>query len=186
MRRRTALFIVTIPFLLVLGWAAAGTALAGGGCHGEDEATATEGSSSVVRLQGCTFGPTITRVPVGTEVRWVNVAGQTHDVVGRRFEWGSEALDNGQSFAHRFSAAGVYPYSCSFHPGMAGIVVVGGPASADANDIQAAAAIEPASSTDPADGSAVPAIAIGAIGLLGGLVIGAVGMRLVTRRGPAT
>jgi len=132
MRRRTALFIVTIPFLLVLGWAAAGTALAGGGCHGEDEATTTEGSSSVVRLQGCTFGPTITRVPVGTEVRWVNVAGQTHDVVGRRFEWGSEALDNGQSFTHRFATAGIYPYSCSFHPGMAGIVVVGGPASADA------------------------------------------------------
>jgi len=185
MRRRTALFIVTIPFLLVLGWAAAGTALAGGGCHGEDEATTTEGSSSVVRLQGCTFGPTITRVPVGTEVRWVNVAGQTHDVVGRRFEWGSEALDNGQSFAHRFSAAGIYPYSCSFHPGMAGIVVVGGPASADANDIQAAAAIEPASPTEASDGSAMPAIAIGAIGLAGGLVIGAVGMRLVTRRDPA-
>ena len=68
MRRRTALFLATVPFLLVLGWAAAGTALAGGGCHGEEEATTTEGSSSVVRLQGCTFGPTITRVPVGTEV----------------------------------------------------------------------------------------------------------------------
>jgi hypothetical protein len=69
---------------------------------------------------------------------------------------------------------------------MAGIVVVGGPASANGNDIQAAAAIEPASSTETSDGSAMPALAVGAIGLAGGLVIGAVGMRLVTRRGPAT
>jgi len=46
MRRRTALFLAAIPFLLVLGWAAAGTALAGGGCHGEDEATTTEASRS--------------------------------------------------------------------------------------------------------------------------------------------
>jgi plastocyanin len=185
MRRRTALFLATVPFLLVLGWAAAGTALAGGGCHGEDEATATEGSSSVVRLQGCTFGPTITRVPVGTEVRWVNVAGQTHDVVGRRFEWGSEALDNGQSFTHRFATAGIYPYSCSFHPGMAGIVVVGGPTTADANDFEAAAALEPASPTRSSDGSVMPAVAVGAVGLVGGLVIGAVGMRLVSRRDEA-
>ena len=184
MRRRTALFLATVPFLLLLGWAAAGTVLAGGGCHGEDEVTATEGSSSIVRLQGCTFGPAITRVAVGTEVKWINVAGQTHDVVGRRFDWGSEALDNGQSFTHRFTAAGLYPYSCSFHPGMAGIVVVGGPATADANDVQAAAAVEPATPTQ-SDGSVMPAVAVGAIGLLGGLVIGAVGMRLVTRRDEA-
>src|SRR6476659_9089453 len=64
MRRRTAFFLATVPFLLLLGWAAAGTVLAGGGCHGEDEVTATEGSSSVVRRQGCTFGPAITRVAV--------------------------------------------------------------------------------------------------------------------------
>lgn len=184
MRRRTAV-LITLPFLLVLCWAAAGTALAGGGCHGEDEATATDGSSAVVRLEGCTFGPTIARVPVGTEVRWVNVAGQVHDVVGRRFEWGSDALENGQSFTHRFATAGIYPYSCSFHPGMAGMVVVGGPAAANVTDIQAAAAVEPAGPEPASDGSTIPALAAGAVGLLGGVAIGVVGMRLATRRGSA-
>lgn len=181
MRRRLALFLITVPVLLLIGWAAAGAALAGGGCHGEDEAAAVEGATATVTLTGCTFGPAITRVAAGTEVKWINAAGQTHDVVGRRYAWGSEALENGQSFSHRFAAAGLYPYSCSFHPGMAGVVVVGTTQASPAG-IQAAAAIEAADGpTSSADGT-IPAAAAAVLGLVGGLVVAGVGMRLMARR----
>jgi plastocyanin len=183
MRRRTALFLITVPFLLVLGWAAAGSALAGGGCHQEVEASATEASAATtVKLDGCTFAPTITRVPVGTEIKWINVTDGVHDVVGRKFEWSSQALERGQTYAHTFAKPGVYPYSCSFHPGMAGMVVVGSPATADTADIQQAAAVEPVNTGSSSDGSAVPLVAAGAVGLLGGLALGAVGMRAFARR----
>jgi plastocyanin len=184
MRRRTALFLIVLPFLLVLGWAAAGSALAGGGCHKQVEAYASEASgATTIKLDGCTFAPSITRVPVGTEVKWVNAADQVHDVVGRKFEWGSEALANGQSFTHRFATAGVYPYSCSFHPGMAGMVVVGAP-TADVqltSDVQAPTTEPTASDTA---GSMVPIAAAGGLGLLGGLLLG--GLIVSRRRGTDT
>ena len=182
MRRQIALFLIAVPFLLLLGWAAAGGVLAGGGCHQQVEASATEASgATVVKLDGCTFAPSITRVPVGTEVKWINAAGQVHDVVGRRFEWSSQALEDGQSYTHRFAKAGIYPYSCSFHPGMAGMVIVGGPtAAADtqlASDVQAPAA-------DPATGSTestalLPIVAAGGLGLLAGVLVGGA---IVSRR----
>jgi plastocyanin len=182
MRRRTALFLGTVPFLLLLGWAAAGTVLAGGGCHQQVEATPSDASATVVKLDGCTFAPTVARVPVGAEVKWINAAGQVHDVVGRRFEWGSQALENGQSYTHRFATAGIYPYSCSFHPGMAGIVVVGGPTAAV--DAQLASDVQtPTSDAAATDGNSMVAIlAVGGIGLLAGILIGGLGARAMTRR----
>jgi hypothetical protein len=40
--------------------------------------------------------------------------------------WGSfEQLRPGDRTAYRFSEPGVYPYVCSWHPGMVGAVVVG-------------------------------------------------------------
>ncbi len=109
--------------LLAATAVAAPAVLAGGGCHAAAETIPAEGSSVTVRLEGCTFVPTITRVPVGAEVRFVNTSFGQHDITGRMYAWGSELLDSGESYAHRFMAAGLYPYSCSLHPGMAGVVV---------------------------------------------------------------
>ena len=75
MRRNDHLSLALLPFVLLLGWAAAGAALAGGGCHGGERTTATEGSATVVKIDGCTFAPTVTRVPVGAEVTFLNTSG---------------------------------------------------------------------------------------------------------------
>jgi plastocyanin len=184
MRRRITLLLTGVPLILLLGWAAAGAALAGGGCHGENGATATEAASSVVMLDGCTFAPTITRVPAGTEVRWLNKSGQIHDVTGHRFEWGSDALVDGASFAHRFASTGIYAYSCSLHPGMAGIVVVGSPAVA-VEDAAQVAAVEPTATSPTSSDTTVPIVAVAAISLLAGAALGALGARAITRRNDA-
>ena len=187
MRRNVTLSLVLLPFVLLLGWAAAGAALAGGGCHGGELTAATEGSATVVKIDGCTFAPTVTRVPVGAEVTFLNTSVAPHDVTGRNREWGTPSLDVGASFATRFGKAGVYPYSCSLHPGMAGVVIVGAPVAAAADTAPAAADIAPVAATAPAaptsaDNSPIPYLAAGGLGLLAGLGVGAV---VVNRRRPA-
>jgi plastocyanin len=174
MRRRLLVSFATVPFLLLLGLAAAGGATAGGGCHEQGE-TASASSSLVVRIVGCTFGPAINQVPVGASVTFHNVSTGQHDVTGRSFAWRSPMLDVGASFVHRFTAAGIYPYSCSLHPGMAGVVIVGPTDMALASDVQAT----PAAPAEAAAGaSPVPiAIAAGA-----GLLAGVLGAGLLLRR----
>jgi MYXO-CTERM domain-containing protein len=184
MRRNVTLSLALLPFVLLLGWAAAGVAQAGGGCHGGEGTTATEGSATVVKIDGCTFAPSVTRVPVGTEVTFLNTSVSPHDVTGRNREWGTASLDVGESYSTRFRSAGVYPYSCSLHPGMAGVVVVGAPVAAGAADTANAADITPVSATTPAapvsgDNSPIPYLAAGGLGLLAGLGFGAA---LVSRR----
>jgi plastocyanin len=185
MRRAITISLALVPFILVLGWAAAGVALAGGGCHQGIGAAPAEGNATVVKIDGCTFAPTVTRVPVGTQVRFLNTSPQFHDITGRNGEWGSDTLQDGQSFSHSFAVAGLYPYSCSLHPGMAGVVVVGSPVAAAAPaPVADAADIAPVSATAPAppasaDNSPLPYLAAGGLGLLAGVGFGAA---IVTRR----
>lgn len=176
MRRRLLVTFATLPFLLLIGLAVAGGATAGGGCHGGTGATASTASSPVVRIDGCTFQPTVNQVPVGAAVTFFNpLGGGPHDVTGGSGGWRSPMLEGGASYAHRFTESGIYPYSCSLHPGMAGVVIVGPTDIALASDVQAAPS-EP--TTAAADASPLPvAMAAGA-----GLLAGALGAGLLFRR----
>jgi plastocyanin len=174
MRRRLLASIATLPLLAVLGLAVAGIASAGGGCHG-GTGTPSAASAAVVKIDGCTFLPTIDQVPVGATVTFLNSADVPHDVTGRSGSWGSQTLESGGSYAHRFTEAGMYPYSCSLHPGMAGVVVVGPTDMTLASDVQPA---PPAAPAAVAGGSPIPiALAAGA-----GLAVGALGAGLLLRR----
>jgi plastocyanin len=175
MRRRLLVSIATLPFLVILGLVAAGAATAGGGCHG-GTGVPSEATATVVKIDGCTFLPTITRVPVGTAVLFLNSGAGPHDVTGRSGAWGSRMLDPGQSFTQRFTAAGLYPYSCSLHPGMAGVVAVGPSDLGLASDVQVAPPSQPATVSD--GGSPVPVALAGGLGL----VAGALGAGLLLRR----
>lgn len=181
MRRTIKISLALLPFILALGWAAAGVAMAGGGCHEGAGADPAEGNATVVKIDGCTFAPAVTRVAVGTEVRFLNSSPQIHDVTGRNGAWGSAMIREGQSYALRFSVPGLYPYSCSLHPGMAGVVVVGATVAANnAVDIAPVAATVPAAPTSTGDAT-LPILAAGGLGILAGaLVAGAV----VSRRRP--
>jgi plastocyanin len=171
MRRNLSLSIALVPFLLALSWATAGFALAGGGCHQGEGADPIEGNATVVKIDGCTFAPAVTRVAVGTEVRFLNSSPQMHDVTGRNGAWGSAMLKDGQSYALRFSVPGLYPYSCSLHPGMAGVVAVGSPVAAnDAADIAPVSATVPASPTSAGDAT-LPILAAAALGILAGALV---------------
>jgi plastocyanin len=118
--------------ILVLGamlaavplWAIPAEAGGGGGGCGRP---VTEAVGTDVAVRNFCFTPTIIRVRPGQSVVWSNKDGFEHDVVGANFSWGaSQTLPAGETVRYKFSKPGVYPYVCTFHPGMVGAVVVGG------------------------------------------------------------
>lgn len=156
---------------------AASSVSAGGGCHGDLGNVHSEGETTVVRMDVCTFEPTVARVPVGTEVRFHNTAQVTHLVTGDRQSWGSDGeIAPGQEVRHRFAEPGVFPYSCPLHPGMVGAIVVGG------TDVAGAAPAAGGETGDTADAAAVstpagsgiapgPLVAVGLAGVAAGATI---------------
>jgi plastocyanin len=124
MRRGMLLCMIVSAVAAVLGMP--GAAVAGGGCHsgvthddvsGEDKAT--------VRMVNACFSASITTVDPGTSVTFVHDdAGITHNVGGN--QWGYfDDMTKGDAFTVAFDKAGVYPFACSYHPGMTGAIVVG-------------------------------------------------------------
>lgn len=101
----------------------AATAEAGGGCHSD---RITQGSSATISLSKNCFSPAVTTVVAGTKVTWVNKDDIVHTVtgVGRTIS-GMKELKGGDQTSYTFEGEGVFPYSCLYHPGMAGAVVVG-------------------------------------------------------------
>lgn len=114
-----ATLIAVAAFALVPGVAHAS---GGGGCG----QAVTDSTGTKVEIASFCFGPTITRVHPGAEVTFTNLDPVSHSVLGANGSWGGyDALKKNRSVTYRFSEAGVYPYVCTFHIGMVGVVVVG-------------------------------------------------------------
>jgi plastocyanin len=193
MLRRSVAATALAPFLLLVAAFATPVAQAGGGCHMPGPGSEyTEGDgTTVIRMDVCSFSPTISRVAVGTTVRFLNTSTIEHAVVGRSGTWGSEILPVGKEFSETFAAAGTYPFSCPLHPGMVGAIVVGGDAAAPAAPAAAAAPELTTTSTDAAatavsdataDSEPMP-LAVAALAGLGiGAIVGVLGAGAIATR----
>jgi Copper binding proteins, plastocyanin/azurin family len=155
----------------------------------------TEGNATVVRMDVCSFAPTIARVPVGTEVRFLNTANIEHMVLGRNGTWGSQVLQPGMEYSEAFTSAGTYPFECPLHPGMVGAIVVGGgvdavaaaaggvtASTAPAAPASAASTASAAATTAQAGTDPVPILVAGAAGLAAGAIGGALVAVAAARR----
>lgn len=69
------------------------------------------------------FEPASIEVNEGDAVRWVFKGVMEHDVVAEDGSFVSELQKTGE-YVHVFTRAGEYPYDCSVHPEMTGIVTV--------------------------------------------------------------
>lgn len=179
---RTTMKLVTAFALAVAPVvAAAGPARAGGGCH----EGATEGTGSTIRIVDACFTPTILQVKPGETVTWVNDDTFVHNITANG--WGHfDDLQPLARYSATFDQDGLYPFACTLHPGMSGVLVVGagtGPGNGTTVDIAAPieaaapAALVSGESTAASNGWAAPA----AIGVLLGLVAG-LGLAEVRRR----
>lgn len=79
----------------------------------------------VVRVVDNAYEPAEVEVRVGEAVRWDFVGTQEHDVVSDDRGFVSELLMEG-GYTHLFESAGEFPYLCSVHPEMRGVVTVVG------------------------------------------------------------
>ena len=117
MVRRTILAaaLAAVPLL-----ASIAPATAGGGCH----MGVTTGTGDTVAMVDACFTPTTLRVEPGTTVTWINEDPMTHNVTAN--EWGHfEPMEQGDVARATFDDPGIYPYACTYHPGMSGAIVVG-------------------------------------------------------------
>lgn len=125
---RVALALVTI----LAGAAILGTAAAagGGGCHSTDP-SASQARGTAVEIRQCKFTPVVLFAPVGATVIWAQNDVVPHNVVG--LGWGDSTLlmtgaqsnTNPSVYKTTFATPGIYPYHCTLHPEMSGVVIVG-------------------------------------------------------------
>ena len=181
-----AAFVVLAAIVLVPGTASAS---GGGGCGGP----VTDEAGTEVDIVDYCFSPTILRVAPGDAVTFTNRDRAPHSVLGANATWGDyDDMKRRRGITYRFSEPGVYPYVCTYHVGMVGVVVVGdggggasgtttvdGPVTrvpASELDLENVASVTP---LDPAEAEGVAASAIVAA-VVGAVLIG--GGAIVARR----
>lgn len=76
-----------------------------------------------VRAIDNAYDPQEVQIVPGQAVRWVFEGTSEHDVVAEDGSFVSELVREG-SFTHLFEAEGEFPYDCSIHPEMTGVVRV--------------------------------------------------------------
>jgi plastocyanin len=122
---RTRAVGAVVALGIVGGWflgSGSAAASGGGGCG----RPVTDAGGVTISIRSFCFTPTILRIRPGQTVTWTNRDGFPHTVIGANAVWGSfAALGHHEQVTYRFPRAGVYPYVCTFHPGMVGAVVVG-------------------------------------------------------------
>jgi plastocyanin len=124
MRRGMLLCVIVGAATVVLGMP--GAALAGAGCHtGATQADESGEKEATVRMIDRCFTASVTKVDPGIPVTFVHEDPKTvHNVGGT--EWGYYGeMTKGDVFTATFDDPGIYPFACSYHPGMTGAVVVG-------------------------------------------------------------
>lgn len=140
MRPETKRGMVLCTIVAVVAIVGMPAASAGGGCHaGVTQNDAGGQDTATVRLIDACFTATVTTVDQGARVTFVNMDEFAHNVGGN--EWGHyEDLNGGDAFTVSFDEAGLYPFACTYHPGMTGAIVVG-----DGNGVAGggASAVEP-------------------------------------------
>jgi plastocyanin len=122
MKARATLFTIVAMGAMVL---VVSPARAGGFCMGD--VPFTDARTTTVEMKRNCFGPTVARIDAGDTVTFVNADGEAHSVGGANGTFGDAHAEilPGDEVSFTFEREGVYPYVCTFHPGMAGAVVVG-------------------------------------------------------------
>jgi plastocyanin len=159
-------FAVTVSLLSASALdATGGGGRAGGGCH---QALKDEHATEVTIDSSC-YSPTVVRVQPGAAVTWTNRDDVPHNILGAGGSWGGSHRDSnllrGGSFSHTFETAGIFPYYCSLHPGMVGVVAVGDFEVSEEIPDQALQFDAAAATPGASGGRSVPLVALSGVGI---------------------
>lgn len=70
------------------------------------------------------YQPALITIHANSIVSWENLDLVDHSVTSDTGVWDSGTLAHGQKYQFTFTTVGSYPYHCTFHPGMTGMVIV--------------------------------------------------------------
>jgi plastocyanin len=85
--------------------------------------SASQGANEVL-MQNTSFVPATKTIAVGTTITWTNKDAETHDVASSTGLFKSPSMGQNATFSYTFNTAGTYNYSCVFHSGMNGTIIV--------------------------------------------------------------
>jgi plastocyanin len=115
--------LVTVAAIGLVGALPTAAGASGGGGCGR---AVSDARGTSVRIKDFCFLPTILRIRPNDAVTFDNRDGFSHVVLGANALWGSfSQVRSRHSVTYRFVRTGVYPYVCTYHPGMVGAIVVG-------------------------------------------------------------
>jgi len=83
-----------------------------------------DAKTNTVTIKDLQFNPQLLTVTAGTTVMWKNQDPTRHKL--NFGDFGSDVLDPGESYSHKFDKTGTYVYSCEFHTSMKGTIEVTG------------------------------------------------------------
>jgi plastocyanin len=118
------LSIITVLSVVLAACSSAAPAASPAVADSKPAGAAPASGSVNIEMSGFAFNPKELTVKVGTTIIWTNKDNAGHDVKAADGSWGSDTLTNGQSFSKVFDKEGTYAYVCTFHPGMAGTIIV--------------------------------------------------------------
>jgi len=81
-------------------------------------------AASAIAISDYAFKPATITVAPGTRIVWTNKDDDPHTVTGDDGSFDSKGLGQGDSFGRVFDKPGRYPFHCSAHPFMKGVVIV--------------------------------------------------------------
>jgi len=87
-------------------------------------AAPSKGKQTAVSIKDMKFDPASIDVKVGDTVTWSNDDDRDHSVVAKDGSFDSDNIRPGKTFSYKFTNAGKFSYSCSYHPRMKGVVNV--------------------------------------------------------------
>jgi plastocyanin len=85
---------------------------------------AASGVTHTVTMDGTTFKPGSMTIKLGETIVWTNDDPFPHTATATAGAFDSKALTPGQSFTFKPAAKGDYPYKCTLHPTMRGMLHV--------------------------------------------------------------
>lgn len=89
-----------------------------------DRGIAASNSTHTVTMEGVRFEPPSLTVAVGDTITWTNKDPFPHTVTGASGGFDSKNIDPGKSWRYTPRRVGDFPYVCTLHPTMKGVLHV--------------------------------------------------------------
>jgi plastocyanin len=90
----------------------------------EQPQTSQQPADVTVKIRNFKFEPANLAIAVGKTVQFLNVDEEPHTATATDGTFNSKALDTNQTWKYTATKPGTYPYICSVHPFMKGMLTV--------------------------------------------------------------